>query len=180
MGRLGIRPTGRERFSGEEEIIVSKTDTRGVITYANGVFCRVAGYTGAELPGAPHSIIRHPDMPRAVFKLRWDTIDAGREIFAYVVNLARTGDHYRVYAHLTPTLGPDGSIVGHHSSRRVPTRVAIEAVRPVYAQLLAEEQQDGHTQDAIAASTRMLEATLAAAGVGYEQFVWSLDPEAAR
>ena len=62
--RQHIRPTGRERVFGEDEIIVSKTDLRGKITYANDVFLRVSGYTEEQLLGQPHSIVRHPDMPR--------------------------------------------------------------------------------------------------------------------
>src|ERR1017187_6768808 len=85
--------TGKERFFGEEEIFVSKTDLKGHITYANEVFLRVAGYDEEEVLGQPHSMIRHPAMPRCVFKLLWDQIQVGREIFAYVVNRAKTGDH---------------------------------------------------------------------------------------
>jgi len=98
-----IEPTGVESHFGDDEIIVSKTDPRGVITYANEIFIRVSGYSEEELLGAPHSILRHPAMPRCVFKLLWDTIQGGREIFAYVVNLAKTGNHYWVLAHVTPS-----------------------------------------------------------------------------
>ncbi len=89
-----VEPTGREVRFGADEIIVSKTDLTGHLTYANDVFLRVAGYTEAEVIGQPHSFIRHPEMPRAVFKLLWDTIQSGREVFAYVVNLTKHGDHY--------------------------------------------------------------------------------------
>ncbi|HPV77190.1 MAG TPA: PAS domain-containing protein, partial [Gemmatimonadaceae bacterium] len=94
--RSQVVPSGRERSFGEDEIIVSKTDLQGKITYANDVFIRVSGYEEDELLGAPHSIIRHPDMPRAVFKLLWDTLATGREVFAYVNNMARNGDNYWV------------------------------------------------------------------------------------
>src|SRR6186713_1329751 len=86
-----IRPTGVENLLGEEELIVSKTDLKGRITYANDVFVRMAKYSYAELMGAPHSMIRHPDMPRCIFKLLWDTLQSKQEIFAYVVNLAKDG-----------------------------------------------------------------------------------------
>ncbi len=118
--RTHIVPTGIERHFGEDEIIVSKTDLQGKITYANDVFIRVSGYSEEELIGAPHSLIRHPDMPRAVFKLLWDTLAAGEEIFAYVNNLAASGDNYWVFAHVTPSLGADGKVIGYHSNRRVP------------------------------------------------------------
>jgi PAS domain S-box-containing protein len=83
-----VQPTGRERTWGDEEIIVSKTDLKGIITYANRTFLNVAGYTEEEVLGKPHNMIRHPDMPRCVFKLLWDTIESGNEIFAYVKNMA--------------------------------------------------------------------------------------------
>ena len=66
--------TGKEAFFGDDEIIVSKTDLKGHITYANDVFLKIAGYTEAEVLGRPHNLIRHPDMPRCVYKLLWDTI----------------------------------------------------------------------------------------------------------
>ncbi|MBT3307547.1 MAG: PAS domain S-box protein [Alphaproteobacteria bacterium] len=78
--------TGVERFFEDDEIIVSKTDLKGRVTYANRVFLRLAGYTEQEVLGQPHSIIRHPEMPRCVFKLLWDTLEDGKEIFAYVIN----------------------------------------------------------------------------------------------
>ena len=77
-----ITPTGVERFFPEDEVIVSKTDVKGRITYANETFLNIAGYTEEEVLGQPHSMIRHPDMPRCVFKLLWDTIKARSEIFA--------------------------------------------------------------------------------------------------
>ena len=110
------QPTGNERTFGRDEVIVSKTDAKGVITYANRTFMKVAGFEEDELLGAPHSIIRHPDMPRCVFKLLWDTLAAGREIFAYVVNMAKNGDHYWVFAHVTPSIGLSGDLLGYHSN----------------------------------------------------------------
>jgi PAS domain S-box-containing protein len=86
-----IAPTKTELFFEENDIIVSKTDVNGRITYANQSFCHMAGYSEAELLGQPHSIIRHPDMPRAVLKLLWDTVLDRREIFAYVKNMSMKG-----------------------------------------------------------------------------------------
>src|SRR5208337_1146296 len=111
-----VTPTTTERFFNTDDIIVSKTDLTGRITYANKVFCDICGYSEAELVGAQHSIIRHPDMPRAVFKLLWDTIQEGREIFAYVKNMAKNGDYYWVFAHATPSYDAAGRIIGFHSS----------------------------------------------------------------
>ena len=103
MARPVIKPTGVECPFDQEELIVSKTDLKGHITYANDVFVRLSKFPREQVIGAPHSLIRHPDMPRSIFKLLWDTIQAKKEIFAYVVNMARDGDHYWVFAHVTPT-----------------------------------------------------------------------------
>ena len=70
--KTAIVPSASETFFDESEIIVSKTDRKGRLTYTNQTFCRLAGYTEAELLGQPHSVVRHPDMPRAIFKLLWD------------------------------------------------------------------------------------------------------------
>ena len=173
--RREIQPSGVERFFDEDEIIVSKTDTNGLITYANDVFIRVSGWTEAELIGAPHSIIRHPDMPRCVFKLLWDTIGAGSEIFAYVVNMAKNGDHYWVLAHVTPTFGPDGRITGYHSNRRTPRREAGKEIEPIYRTLLAEEAKHAGKLDQVEASTRLLLSVLASVNMKYDEFAWSLE-----
>lgn len=92
--------TGVERTFDPDQFIVSKTDLKGRITYANKVFLDIADYTEAEILGQPHSVIRHAHMPRCVFRLLWERIQTGREIFAYVVNAAKNGDHYWVLAHV--------------------------------------------------------------------------------
>lgn len=167
-------PTGRVVSFGEDEIIVSKTDLRGRITYANDVFQRVSGYSGAELLGAPHSIVRHPAMPRCVFKLLWSTIAAEQEIFAYVLNLAKNGDAYWVFAHVTPSYDLQERHVGYHSNRRVPHPDALATVEPLYAKLLDEERRgasrDGGMQAAVLTLTRLL----AEQGCDYDQFVFGL------
>ncbi len=102
MAKATIVPTNREVFFGENEIIVSKTDTTGRITYANDVFLAISGYTETETLAQPHSFIRHPDMPRCVYRLLWEAIQSKNEIFAYVKNMTKTGDHYWALAHVTP------------------------------------------------------------------------------
>ena len=169
-----VKPTGHERVFGENELIVTKTDPAGKITYANDVFLRVAGVTEKQAIGAPHSIIRHPDMPRAVFKLLWDTIEAGSEIFAYVINLASTGDHYWVFAHVTPSYDETGRLIGYHSSRRAPDRRVIPIVSNLYATLLAEERRHGDRREGMEASHAMLVQLLSENNVSYDEFVFSL------
>lgn len=168
--------TGREIIFPEDDLIVSKTDPRGIITYVNDVFCQVSGYHEEEALDKPHSLIRHPHMPRCVFKLLWDEIKAGNEIFAYVLNRAKNGDEYWVFAHVTPTYDDDGKLLGYHSSRRAPQRGAIEKIKPIYRQLLACEQQLGSLgQEALAASTKMLNSLLESHKVTYPEFVLGLE-----
>ncbi|OYW07318.1 MAG: chemotaxis protein, partial [Rhodospirillales bacterium 12-71-4] len=94
-------PTGRESPLRDDEFIVTKTDPTGRITYANEVFLRVSHLSLREALGEPHSLIRHPAMPRSVFRLMWETIGRDGEFFGYVCNLASNGDHYWVFAHVT-------------------------------------------------------------------------------
>ncbi len=167
-------PTGREVFFSEDEFIVSKTDLKGIILYANDTFLKVAGYTERELLGQPHSIIRHPDMPRCVFKLLWDTIAAGQEIFAYVKNMAKSGDHYWVFAHVTPTFAANGRIIGYHSNRRLPERRQVELFEGVYAKLLAVEHSHSDWREGMAAATRTLVSMVAEHQMDYPEFVLSV------
>ena len=167
-------PNGIERTFGPDEIIVTKTDLRGHITYANDVFLRVSAFTEDQALGSPHNVIRHPDMPRGVFSLLWDTLAARKEMFAYVVNLAHDGAHYWVFAHVTPSSDRSGAVVGYHSNRRVPSRQALDRVQPLYRTLVAEERRHPRPADAVAASRALLEAELARLGQDYDEFVWSL------
>jgi PAS domain S-box-containing protein len=170
-------PTGVERRFGDDELIVTKTDARGVITYTNDVFLRVSALTEDEVVGQPHNIIRHPGMPRGIFDLLWETLRSGSEIFAYVVNLAADGAHYWVLAHVTPSVDAHGKLLGYHSNRRVPAPAALTAVRRLYDELLAVEARFSRPAEAVAASRALLAERLDTAGMTYDEFVWSLSPE---
>lgn len=168
--------TGIERTFPADEIIVSKTDLKGRLTYANKVFLDIAGYTEQECLGQPHSMIRHPDMPRCIFKLLWDTIQNGREIFAYVVNRCKNGDHYWVYAHVTPSFDGTGNIIGYHSNRRVPNRALVDGtIIPLYTALREEERRHANAKQGLEASFAMVEAMLEEKGMAYDEFVMTLD-----
>ncbi|WP_345992205.1 PAS domain-containing protein [Sulfurimonas sp. HSL-1716] len=153
----------------KNEIIVSKTDTKGKITYGNELFLKLAGYSEKELLGAPHNIIRHPDMPKIVFKLLWDTVHKGKEVYAYVVNKAKNGDYYWVFANVTPSYDAAGKIIGYHSVRRKPSKKAVDIVKPLYRQLLDAEKTGG-----MSASEKMLNDLLAKNGGRYDKFILSL------
>ena len=166
--------TGVERSFEDHEIIVSKTDTTGRITYANQVFCRISGYDEDELIGRPHSLLRHPEMPRVVFKLLWERLQLGQEIFAFVLNRCKSGDQYWVFAHITATIR-GGEIIGHHSNRRTVNRLALPEVRTLYGRLLAEQQLHPKKAEGIAASQQLLDRILLESRLTYDQLVWSLE-----
>lgn len=168
-----IEPTSVERLMRPDDFIVSKTNAKGLITYGNPIFIEFSGYNEAELLGSQHNIVRHPDMPRAAFKLAWDTISAGKEFFAYVKNMAKDGSYYWVFTHITPDFDPQRNIVGYTSVRRCPSRDAVAKVDPVYRQMLAAERAAG-ARDAIAAGTAVLVELLQQTGMSYEELVFSL------
>jgi len=171
-------PSGRERTFSSDQLIVSKTDTKGRLTYVNDVFLKVSGYAESEVMGKPHSIIRHPEMPRCVFKLLWDTIAAGHEIFAYVNNMAKNGDNYWVFAHVTPNFDSSGQIIGYHSNRRVPEKAALETIKPLYRSLLDEERRHSESKVGLERSWKMLNDAVATAGFDtYDRFIFTITPE---
>jgi len=170
-----VQPTSEEITFLPEEIIVSKTDLKGRITYANATFSKICGYSRAELMNAPHSIIRHPDMPRCVFKLLWDQLGEEREIFAYVKNMARNGAFYWVFAHVTPSFDNDGTVIGYHSSRRVPDRrVVKDVIEPLYSALLQTEAAHSSPKDGLAASFAQLMTIVKSKAVSYDELIFSL------
>lgn len=119
-------PTGR--------LIVSRTDREGRITQVNDSFCEIAGYTREELIGQPHSILRHPDMPRAAFRELWQTVSRGELWNGYVKNLCKDGRFYWVYATVIPNRR-QGEIVGFTSVRREPSRAAVAQAEQLYRTL---------------------------------------------
>ena len=168
-----IQPTTLERMMREGDFIVSKTTAKGIITYGNPIFIEFSGYSEEELLGTQHNIVRHPDMPRAAFKLAWSTIEAGKEFFGYVKNMAKDGSFYWVFTHITPDFDSNRNIVGYTSVRRCPKREAIGKIEPVYRQMVAAEKAAG-ARDAIAAGTQVLVDLLQQTGMSYEELVFSL------
>ncbi|MDD3466084.1 MAG: PAS domain-containing protein [Campylobacterales bacterium] len=166
---MSIMPINMEKTFAEDEIIVSKTDLKGKITYGNELFIKMSGYTEDELLGANHNIVRHPDMPKIVFKTLWDTVQGKKEIFAYVKNMAKDGSFYWVFANVTPSLDLSGNIIGYYSVRRKPSKKAIETIEPIYKALLDAEKRGGMKE-----SQKLLEETLHNANICYEQFVLSI------
>ncbi len=174
MKQFTVQPTRSEQTFREDDIIVSKTDLKGIITYANKTFLEVSGYSEEELLGQPHNIIRHPDMPQCVFKLLWDVLGQGREIFAYVKNMCKNGDYYWVFAHVTPTFDNAHRIVGFHSNRRLPDRHQVDLFEGIYAKLKTEETRHSDWRQGMEAATQMLLRMVAEKNMAYDEFIFSV------
>ncbi len=174
MSANQISPTGKELFFPENELIVSKTDLKGKITYANALFERMSGYSHDELLGQPHNIIRHPDMPRCIFELFWATLQQQKEIFAFVVNLHRSGDHYWVLAHVVPSYNLQGNHIGYHSSRRCPKKPAVREMGDLYKKLLEIEKSHPSPRQGIKASHDCLMDFLDQKGASYAEYIFAL------
>lgn len=167
--------TGQEKTFGEDEIIVSKTDLTGKITYGNRTFYQLAGLEEKDCIGVQHNLIRHPHMPRAVFELLWNTLKNEEEIFAYVMNRSANGDHYWVFAHVTPSRDGSGSVVGYHSNRRVANRKVLnEHIIPLYDNLLKLEQSASSPKAGLDASYQTVVDLLTENKVGFNEFMFSL------
>lgn len=120
-------------------LIISRTDLNGVLTHANDAFVELSGYERDEVIGQPHTILRHPDIPKIVYKEMWETLVAGKKWHGYVKNLRKDGGHYWVYATAVPNIR-GGKAVGYTSVRRKPSRRKIEEISAVYKQQLATER----------------------------------------
>lgn len=168
-----VTPRNEERRMAEEDFIVSRTDLKGRITYANRIFMRMCGFSERELLGVQHNIVRHPDMPRAVFKLLWEKIQAGEEIFAYVKNMTKDGAFYWVFANVTADRDEAGNITGYYSVRRCPRREALQVIEPIYREMRAIEQRYP-AKDQIAHSLDYLNGLLRDQGTSYEKFVLAI------
>jgi PAS domain S-box-containing protein len=152
-----------------KKIIVSKTDINGRILYVNDYFCTVTGYETNEVMGAPHNIIRHPDMPRAIFYLMWKSIQNGENITAVVKNLAKSGKYYWVTTDFEIHKDDKGNIESYVAFRRAASPKVIEAVEELYAQLLRIEKKHGMT-----ASLVYLQGYLNERHMAYGEFMDSL------
>ena len=156
----------KEHMVEESAFLVSKTDLKGRITYCNEPFLKIVGAKQAEVLGKPHNIIRHPDMPRAVFKLLWERIKNKEEIFAYVKNKSFDGSFYWVFANVTASLDQNGNIIGYYSVRRKPNPKALEIIIPLYKQLLEAEKGGG-----IDASSELLDNILREKNKSYDELM---------
>ena len=167
---MNIKPTQNKKTFGDNELLVSKTNLKGIITYANRNFIHIVGLNEKRLIGKPHNIIRHPDMPKIIFKYLWKYLEDGREIHAYVKNLSADGSYYWVLANVTLSYNPkNNEKIGYHSARRKPTQKALDIIIPLYDSLLSAEKIGG-----IDASEKIMTDLLKEKGVQYDEFILSL------
>lgn len=171
--KLKIQPTQREVSLGDDDVIVSKTDLSGRITYVNRAFMRIANFSEEEVLGQQHNIVRHPDMPRGAFKLLWDTLQQEREFFGYVKNITSDGDFYWVFANVTPDRDASGKHIGYFSVRRKPAKSALATIQTIYQEMQTIERSS-HAAQAPAASVAHLQSKLKAMGTSYDRFILSL------
>ncbi|MFZ2891217.1 PAS domain-containing protein [Sulfuricurvum sp.] len=162
---MNTTSTSEEILFDDHELIVSMTDPLGNIIYVNDVFCSIAGYTRDELIGQPHNIIRHPDMPKTVFKLLWDRILSGQALYAYVKNRAKNGNYYWVKAFVTPII-ENAQVVKIASYRRPISPFIKEEVSKIYAAVLEHEKYNS-----LDASFQFFLDFLDERGISYDRFI---------
>ncbi len=136
-------PTDVEYEVKNIDLIVSKSDAEGNITYVNPIFVKISGYSQASLLEKPHAILRHPDMPKAVFRYLWENIKEGRDVVAYVKNLCADGGYYWVLATVKMAKNPDGTFRNYMSTRRAISASAKERISALYKSLLDVEKSEG-------------------------------------
>lgn len=170
-----MQNTSQELQMRDDDFIVSKTDPKGKITYGNQTFIEFSGYDEKHLLDQPHNVIRHPDMPRAVFRLMWNVLQEGKEFFGLVKNLSNSGQFYWTFAHVTPSYDLDGKLLGYYSVRRCPQRSSIESIEPVYQQMCRLEAEHSSSKDAMDASLNYLNQQISNTGKSYNEFILSLE-----
>ncbi len=156
------------KFS-KKKFIVSKTDLKGNIIFINKNFSEVSGYNEAELIGAPHNILRHPDMPRAVFFIVWQALLSGQPISGVIKNLAKSGEYYWVIADLEPKFNLKGEVVALTAFRRAAPQDVIDTTEELYETMLAIEKKHGMEK-----SLAYLEAFLEEHNLTYNEFIEEL------
>ncbi len=168
-----ITPTLKENLLKADDLIVSKTDVKGNITYANECFLNFSLFKEKDILNKPHSIIRHPDMPMAVYQLLWDTLHKGDEFFGVVKNLSEDGSFYWVFANITPSFDDLGKTIGYFSVRRQANRELVTIMSNLYKKMVQEEKRHSDDKRAIEASTQIFNRFIDEQGVSYNEYLIS-------
>ena len=136
-----VRPTPIDEevlFDGRS--LITETDTKGVITFANRKFTEMALYTKEEAIGQSHNILRHPDMPKAAFEGMWKIIKEGKIWEGYVKNLRKDGRYYWVVVNIVPKKDERGEVIGYIASRKMPDRIQLKTIITQYKKMIEEEK----------------------------------------
>ena len=166
-------PTKLELVLADDKLLVSKSDPKGILTYANNDFIDISGYTESELLGQQHNIIRHPDMPRVIFRLLWETLKNNREFNGYIKNMAKDGSYYWVFANVAPSFSTDNELLGYTSVRRKPDPDKLNYIQNLYLELLEIEQQSS-SKDGMDQAQFKLDSILNGREKGYDEFVLTI------
>ena len=124
----------------DKYVITSTTNLKGIITDASEAFCKISGYSKEELLGQNHNIVRHPDMPKAIFKEVWETIASTKEWTGIVKNLRKDGLYYWVYSHISPIVNDNNIVMGYTAVRRPASENEVSDIIPKYRDLIAKEK----------------------------------------
>jgi PAS domain S-box-containing protein len=163
-------PIDKEVSWDKTQTIMSKTDLYGTIEYANEVFVDVCGYEDYELMAQPHNIVRHPDMPKVVFKVLWENIQKGNQFHGIVKNLAKSGRYYWVITNFEYSRDENGNIINYIARRKaVPQDVITKHIEPLYKKLLLIEEASG-----VGASEKYLIGFLEEQGLSYVDLITKL------
>ncbi len=162
-------PLDQEILITEEQILISVTDPKGIITEANDIFTKIAGYSEDELKGASHNVIRHPDMPKVMFKIVWEHIMDKENVMAVVKNLAKDGRYYWVVTDFVTKVDADRNIISYTAYRRPVSEKVKEVVIPLYKALRAIEDIAG-----MDASEKFLQDYLGNLGITYDEMIEEL------
>lgn len=164
--------TSKENKMKPEDLIVTKTDTKGRIIYCNDTFMEYSGYYEEELLGQSHNIIRHPDMPHSVFQLMWKYLQAGDEFIGVIKNLCKDGSYYWTHASVMLNYDLNNELVGYMSVRRCPSEQAIDFFSLLYQEMVDVESGCESKRQAMDASYQILQNAVSSKR-SYDEFVCS-------
>jgi len=159
------------KFS-KKKFIVSKTDVEGNIVFVNQNFCDISGYKYEELMGESHSILRHPDMPQAIFYMMWKSLLGGMEVSAIIKNVAKSGEYYWVIADFSMQRDSYGKLETFSSFKRAAPEYVSRAIEPLYRGMISAERKGG-----MEASLLFLETFLEEKGMSYNEYLEELVEE---
>ncbi|MDP2561269.1 PAS domain-containing protein [Psychrobium sp. 1_MG-2023] len=161
----------------QDEFIVSKTNLKGEITYVNRTFMEISLFAEHQVMRQNHNIIRHPDMPRGVYRMMWEQLKQRQEFFGYVKNLCSDGSYYWVFANITPEFDEQGKHCGFLSVRRKPPSAAVEVIKPIYQKMCSIEASTPNKKRGEELSLAYFEEELAERNSLYQHFVIDLFQE---